>query len=922
MKGKAAFWIMFTLLVLHAFSFILQSTLTIPANADSYYTLKRTTTCKDVQSSPPYDPIEETDIFRRDDPKVFVWIHLIYVYKSLVGKVEWYDPNDNLYWESSAKVIPDPEGEGKDYWTYFKWTRYIYIDGQGAADLLGQWRAEVYIDGGSGCELVATEHFAIAQRFVIPSVPYHSQFPYYCGPASLEMVFDLYGPDISQEEIADVARTDPPPSYCKGTCQGDMIRAAHFSKLSTSVGDAMPGSIAGYTDRHIGYGAFIHRFETATELKPLIDAGYPIVVLTWFDENKDSGHYRVVIGYVGYDDTILRLVLHDPQIGPDYEMDYETFSELWDSKSSNWGLFVHPWIVSITSPSSIQSGSAFIVTATVTYPCPSPFNPHSYPASLSKATLQLPAGMSLAPGETATKDLNSGSMKGEDVVAVQWNVQANLPNSSYAILVNASGQIIGSTSTHGSSPGYAYTDLVGGLESSIVEVTPCARAPTVSSSTHPDENEWYSNDAPSFSWSEPSDSSGIEGYSYELDDSPSTIPDTSVDTTGNSKSYSNQADGEWWFHVRAKDGAGNWGSTDHYRIKIDTTDASTPSPDDHVEGWSSDDTPTFSWNPSSDSASGVRGYYWKVDSGSETWITSTTISLPSQSDGSHTFYVKAEDNAGNIGIWGSHSFQIDTLSPSAPVVSSPTHPDEETCYSDNDVTFEWTTPSDLSGIVGYSYILDNSSSTTPDETINTVTNSKSCTDIDDGIWCFHIRCRDNAGNWGPSDHYIINIGTLPQPQTFEIEYDNEPFEVTVLMNSTILGFNFNDSLKEISIDISGPEDTMGFCNITIPNGLTQDLWNGSCCILIDGLPPLYEAPLVKNSTHTFLYFTYLLSTHEITIVPEFPFSIILPLFMIATLLAAILYRRKHTNQRHSGEAQSFQSDASGTHSQAQQRCAA
>ncbi len=55
------------------------------------------------------------------------------------------------------------------------------------------------------------------------SVPYHRQITnYYCGPASLEMVFDFYGPDIPQIEIADVART----SYMYGgTFTDDMRRA-------------------------------------------------------------------------------------------------------------------------------------------------------------------------------------------------------------------------------------------------------------------------------------------------------------------------------------------------------------------------------------------------------------------------------------------------------------------------------------------------------------------------------------------------------------------------------------------------------------------------------------------------------------------------------------------------------------------------
>ena len=97
-------------------------------------------------------------------------------------------------------------------------------------------------------------------------------------------------------------------------------------------------------------------------------------------------------------------------------------------------------------------------------------------------------------------------------------------------------------------------------------------APVVSSSTHP-ENVWKSSDDPSFSWTQPSDTSGITGYSYVFDHSSSTTPDTTSEGTSRSKSYSNQADGTWYFHVRAKDGAGNWGSTDHYGpIKIGTPD--------------------------------------------------------------------------------------------------------------------------------------------------------------------------------------------------------------------------------------------------------------------------------------------------------------------------------------------------------------
>jgi len=106
----------------------------------------------------------------------------------------------------------------------------------------------------------------------------------------------------------------------------------------------------------------------------------------------------------------------------------------------------------------------------------------------------------------------------------------------------------------------------------IKETTP-PPPPAISSSTHPVENTWYCNRNPTFTWTTPSDPSGIACYSYTLDHSSSTTPDTICDTTGNSKSYTNLAYSTWYFHVRAKDNAGNWGSADHYRVQLDDCDA-------------------------------------------------------------------------------------------------------------------------------------------------------------------------------------------------------------------------------------------------------------------------------------------------------------------------------------------------------------
>src|SRR5207249_1152434 len=99
-------------------------------------------------------------------------------------------------------------------------------------------------------------------------------------------------------------------------------------------------------------------------------------------------------------------------------------------------------------------------------------------------------------------------------------------------------------------------------------------APTVSSSTHPVQTTWYSNNTPTFSWSA-SDSAPITNYAYVMDQIPTTTPTT---PSGTATTYTSPArtDGIWYLHVRAQNAAGLWGATTHYTVKIDATPPNPP----------------------------------------------------------------------------------------------------------------------------------------------------------------------------------------------------------------------------------------------------------------------------------------------------------------------------------------------------------
>lgn len=113
--------------------------------------------------------------------------------------------------------------------------------------------------------------------------------------------------------------------------------------------------------------------------------------------------------------------------------------------------------------------------------------------------------------------------------------------------------------------------------------------------------------------------------------------------------------------------------------------------------------------------------------------------------------------------------------------------------------------------------------------------------------------------------------------------------IQTICNSTISDFQFNGTA--ISFDVSGENDTASFSRMCISRALMDEPYR----VFVNGTEVGYTLLTdSSNMTHNYIYFTYNHSTQEVVIVPEFSSFIILPLFMIATLLAVIVYRRKHS----------------------------
>ena len=109
----------------------------------------------------------------------------------------------------------------------------------------------------------------------------------------------------------------------------------------------------------------------------------------------------------------------------------------------------------------------------------------------------------------------------------------------------------------------ALTDL-GRAEYTILPKAP--EGVNIFSDTHPFQSEWYNNDSPIISWDQ---DAGISGFSYVLDNKPSTIPESTINTEETSRSFENLGDGLWYFHIKANKN-GVWGTTGHFLMRIDT----------------------------------------------------------------------------------------------------------------------------------------------------------------------------------------------------------------------------------------------------------------------------------------------------------------------------------------------------------------
>ena len=212
------------------------------------------------------------------------------------------------------------------------------------------------------------------------------------------------------------------------------------------------------------------------------------------------------------------------------------------------------------------------------------------------------------------------------------------------------------------------SDVAPKTHSSKPAATPLV--PLIESSTHPDENSWYSSDTATFTWAQPpGDPATIESYHWYLNQTTDTIPLGFHLGLSNTKTYAGLEDGVWYLHLRAMSDSGEWSETGHRRIQVDAKPpqvslAIDPPWPGSVSGWYV--TPvTVTVNASDANGSGVTSV--EVSTDGTDWQPYTTPLVFSTGTPGTTIYARATDDVGNLSTPVTTTIQIDLTPPDSHV---------------------------------------------------------------------------------------------------------------------------------------------------------------------------------------------------------------------------------------------------------------
>ena len=201
------------------------------------------------------------------------------------------------------------------------------------------------------------------------------------------------------------------------------------------------------------------------------------------------------------------------------------------------------------------------------------------------------------------------------------------------------------------------TNILAGTRSAAITITaskpkpvPVTTEPTsdllaqITSSTHPDQTQWYARSHAVFDWTNAQGISAVRiGCDKNANGTPSFVYSGPI-----SHKEIDLEDGIWYFHVQEK-GPNGWGPNSTYRVQIDTV-APLPFAITFPNGTTTSGAAILASFTATDALSGIDHYQVAVD-GKEFSVSAEDGSHPyavSADPGAHMLLVQAYDKAGNV----------------------------------------------------------------------------------------------------------------------------------------------------------------------------------------------------------------------------------------------------------------------------------
>ncbi|MEW5995014.1 MAG: hypothetical protein AB1744_11550, partial [Candidatus Zixiibacteriota bacterium] len=271
------------------------------------------------------------------------------------------------------------------------------------------------------------------------------------------------------------------------------------------------------------------------------------------------------------------------------------------------------------------------------------------------------------------------------------------------------------------------------------------------------------NTAPTFDWD---NTQAADNFRLQVDND-SDFSSPAIDIVATVSYYSpgtGLQDNLYRWRVKQFRNGDNSSWSVEWTLRIDTVGPATPTPVWPTPGENvNDNTPLLRWQAPAENSYPLRYYVEispnKFDIVENAWVQADNWTVEnSLSEGVWYWRATARDNAGNTGLpftW--RDFRVDTVAPATPTLLSP----DNNGWRPSTINLDWSSVAENSLPALYNLVIRYYPSLFLERDVWTTSDNYLVT-LDEGIYLWRVRAKDNAGNEsGWSENRILKIDNAP-----------------------------------------------------------------------------------------------------------------------------------------------------------------